>query len=116
MTRSKFLVPAITAALLIGSQGLVTRSIYASPMHSNPDAHALKTGKQVKLNVSNSSSETLQLMIGETSMTVAPGATVAVSAAEGTKIVNVEATKSHAAGEVITQVSKSLAGATLRIS
>ena len=112
MFRSKLIVPAVLSACFLG---LVPTSLYASPLHLAP-THAFLGSKLVKLSVCNSSAQALQLKIGETAMTIAPGATVPVSAEVGAKIVNVEATSTHAAGEVITEVSKTLSGAILRIS
>ena len=116
MFRNKLMVSALSTVCLLSSQALFATAASASPLRANVNVQAFKGPKLVKLSLANASTETIHLMVGEEAMSLEPGKTVQINVATGTKIVNVDATKTHGANEMITQVSKELSGATLRIS
>lgn len=115
MLRSKFIVPALSALCLLGSQAVLPAA-FASPARTHAPLHAYAGVKTVKLRLTNNSGEVMKIQAGEAPITVEPGQTVKLNVAVGTKIVNLDATKSHAAGEVLTQVSTALDGATIKVS
>jgi hypothetical protein len=115
MFRTKLMVSSLLAVSVLSSQAALAASMKASPLRVEVRIPAPAGARMVRLYIANATTEKLQLKIGETPLTIDPGATVNVIAAEGSKIVNVEATATHAAGVVFSQVTKSLSGATLRI-
>jgi hypothetical protein len=117
MFRSKLIVPALVVACLLGSQAVVPSVASASVLRAADHSVLPMFGnKVVKLSLANNTSNALDVKVGETPMTIAPGATVQVSAPAGTKIVVATATSSHAAGDVLAEVSSELSGATIRIN
>ena len=115
MFRNKLILSAaLAAACLVASQ-----STFAAPVaavHGTGMGHMFLGSKMVKLSIANSGTEPLNLMLGTQAMTIQPGKTVDVQAAVGSSITVVNDTRSHKAGDVITQVTKDLSGATLRVS
>lgn len=112
MFRTKMIASALSAVCVLSSLAPVAS---ATVLRTNSAAHMFLGSKTVKLSLHNASTETMTVTCGAQSMTIEPGKTVEVNAAVGTNLVNVNETKTHKAGEVLTQVSKDLSGATLHI-
>lgn len=116
MLRSKLMVPAVTAVCLFASQALLPVAYAAAPFAAGTPGHAFIGAKMVKMHVTNESTAPLKIQAGDQPITIEPGKSVDLNLAIGTRIVNIEATPTHAAGEVLVQVSGSLSGATLKVS
>jgi hypothetical protein len=121
MFRSKLIVPALAVACLLGSQAVIPSMALASgPVRAivatAPSATTSAKTKMVHLNLANKSSSPLDVTVGETPVTVAAGETVKLSAPAGAKIVVATATATHAAGDLLAQVSSDLSGATININ
>jgi hypothetical protein len=116
MFRSKLIVPALSIACLFAAQAVVPTLAMASPLRTNLSIQPSLNTHMVNLNVANSTNAALDIKVGETAMTIAPGKTVKVSAAPGTKITVVTASGTHEAGSLLAEVSSSLSGATIRIN
>ena len=115
MLRSRIAVPVVSALCLLALQASVPVA-YASPVRASANMHAFVGTKMVKLHLTNNTGETLKVQMGNTSMTIEAGQTVDLNVSAGTKIVNLEATKNHAAGEILTEVSSAISGATIKVS
>lgn len=109
MFRSKLMIPALTVCIF-ASQAILTAAYAATP------GHATTAIKLVKLHVANKSSAPMKLQVGEEAISIEPGKSIDLNVAVGTRIINVDATAKHAAGEVLAQVTTALSGATLQIS
>lgn len=116
MFRSKLIVPALSVACLFASQAVLPTVAMASPVKTVPSLHATFGKHMVNLNLANSTSAPLDVKVGETPMTIAPGKTVKISAAPGTKITLATASGTREAGVVLAEVSGELSGATIRIN
>jgi|GEM_PF-2610787 len=117
MFRSKLIIPALSVMCLLGSQAVVPSIAMAeSPLRAIVAAQPLAGAKMVHLNLANSTGSPLDLLIGETAVTLAVGETVKVSAPAGAKITVATASTNHAAGSVLAQISKDLSGATIRVN
>ncbi|WP_213804353.1 hypothetical protein [Granulicella sp. dw_53] len=72
--------------------------------------------KTVKLSLRNDSGTTLELRAGDSVMQLEAGKTLNVSLPAGTRISTNTATKTHAAGDLLVEVTPTLSGATIAIS
>ena len=116
MFRSKLIVPALSVACLFAAQAVVPAVAMASPLHANVSVQPMFGTKMVNLNLTNNTTTTLEVKVGETPMTIAAGQTVKVSAAAGTKIIYVNTSATHTAGTVLAQLSGEMSGATIRVN
>jgi hypothetical protein len=88
----------------------------AAPAAGNGPLHAvLNVGKTIKFSLRNDTKVSMKVMAGETEITLAPGKSVSVKLATGTKIVSEQATETVPAGSVLTVVTNALDDATLAI-
>lgn len=114
MFRSKLFVSALSVACLVSAQAVLVPSAVASPFHfKSAGAPGVKL---VHLSLKNNGTEALRVKLGETEMTVQAGKTVPLALVAGTRIVNLDAVKNHAAGELLNVVSTDIAGATITIN
>lgn len=116
MLRRKLIVPALSVAMLLVSQAVVPFVASASPLHPVVPVHAKFGTKMVHLSLANNTTSAVEIMVGETPMSIAPGQTVKVNISAGTKIVMTAASGTHEAGSVLAQVSNEMSGATIRIN
>jgi hypothetical protein len=117
MFRSKLIVPALTFSCLLASQAVVPTVALASPLHMHLAAQPSFGGiKMVKLSLANNTSAPIDVKVGDTPMTIAPGKTVPVSAPAGTEITMTTAVPTHAAGSVLGKISPEMSGATIHVN
>jgi hypothetical protein len=116
MFRSKLIVPVLSVVCLLASQAVVPTLAVASPLRTNISMQPFFGAKMVKLSLANNTKSPLDIKVGDTAMTIAPGATMPVAAPAGTKITFATAVTTHAAGEVLTQLSPELSGVTIRVN
>jgi hypothetical protein len=77
--------------------------------------HASSHVKKVQLALRNDSGTSMEFMVGNDVVTLDAGKTVALNILVETRIVLDKANSTHAAGELIAEVSKDLDGATLHV-
>jgi hypothetical protein len=116
MFRSKLIVPALSVACLLASQAVVPTLVLASPLRANLSVQPMFRTKMINLNLANNTSSPLDIKVGDTPMTIAPGKTMPVSAPAGTKITVATAITSHAVGAVLAEMSSELSGVTIRVN
>jgi hypothetical protein len=116
MFRSKLIIPALSAVCLFSSQAVVPPPVMASPLRTNLSIQPIFGNKMVKLNLANNTGSPLDVKVGDTPMTIAPGKTVPVSAPAGTKITVVTAFATHGVGTVLAEISPDMSGATIRVN
>jgi hypothetical protein len=106
------LATSIAALALIAAPAL-----HASPLSIKSPIHAAfgKT-KTVSVSFHNASAAPLELKVGDNLMTVAPGQTLSLHLAAGTRVLANSATAMLQAGALITEVAPYLDGATLNIN
>jgi hypothetical protein len=113
MKRHNFLTVAVVATSL-----LAVPAIYAAPASISSPVHAMfgktKTNN-VKLNLRNDTTSSLQILVGDKPMTLEPGKLVNLEVPVGTRIVANSATPNHAVGSLIEEVIKDHSGATIAI-
>jgi hypothetical protein len=113
MNRLNRLTVAVIATSL-----LAVPSVYASTVNVSSPIHAF-FGKQksttVKINLRNDTGSSMDVKVGDTLMTLAPGKPVSVNLPVGTRIVATTATANYQAGSVIEEVISSHDGATIVI-
>ncbi|WP_263381951.1 hypothetical protein [Granulicella arctica] len=104
---------AVSVALI----GLsASTAMYAASTSMPVPVHAMfsKT-KTITVNLRNDSAVAMELKVGEDVLTIEAGKTVAVKVPVGTRITANAATPMHSAGDLVSQVSSELNGATLGI-
>jgi len=112
MNRRSVMGVIVMAASLVSAQ-----AVYAAPVSFRVPVHAMFLGtKTVSFKLLNKTASPLKVKVGESEMTLEPGKVTDVKAAIGAQIVNVEATSSKQAGELIVTASSELSGATISIS
>jgi hypothetical protein len=116
MFRSKLIVPALSVVCLLASQAVVPTLAVASPLRTNISMQPFFGAKMVKLSLTNNTSNPVDIKVGDSPMTIAPGKTQLVTAPAGTMITFVSAVSNHAAGAVLTQLSTDMSGATIHIN
>jgi hypothetical protein len=91
-------------------------AVYAASSSMPIPVHAMfsKT-KLISVSLRNDSTESMELKVGDNVMTLAAGKTVAVKVPVGTRILANATTSTHQAGDLVSQVSNELDGATLGI-
>ncbi len=72
--------------------------------------------KTVKLNLRNDPGTNLELRAGDSVMHLEAGKTLTLDLPAGTRILTNTATKTHAAGDLLVEVTNTLSGATVAIS
>ncbi|HEX9201406.1 MAG TPA: hypothetical protein VF865_17750 [Acidobacteriaceae bacterium] len=107
--RNRFVFAAIVVAGLA-----VPSAVYAAPVDVPTPVHAMPIkGKTVKLALRNDSGSPVELKVGDQVMSLDAGKSVALKLPAGTRILMNTPTPTHAAGELITEVSTALNNATL---
>ena len=99
---------------LLASPAIHAASLFRHDAGSASTAAA--KGKMISFHIRNASATALVLKAGDQQITIAPGETATVKAANGTPVTSVNDTAHFAAGSVVTTVSDSLKGNTLAIS
>jgi hypothetical protein len=107
---------SVLAASMVAVCALSVPTLHASSVNVAPPVHAFFGSKTVKLSVKNDSGVTIEIRAGESVMTLEAGKAMAVNLPVGTRVTTTTATKAHAAGDLLFEVSSSLSGATVRIS
>jgi hypothetical protein len=108
---------SVLAASMVAVCALSVPTLHASSVNVATPVHALfANAKGVKLSVKNDSGVTIEIRAGESVMTLEAGKAMAVNLPVGTRVTTTTATKAHAAGDLLFEVSSSLSGATVRIS
>jgi len=106
---SSLVIAAIATSLLAPS------AIFAAPaIHSPVNAMFSKT-KTIKFTLTNDSSSTMDLKVGDDLVKLDAGKSVNVNLPLGARVVANSATQFHQAGSVIAEVSNSLSGAIVHI-
>ena len=101
------------AAIVVAGLG-VPAIVNAAPVDVHTPASAMPIkGKIVKLALRNDSGSTVELKVGDQVMSLDAGKSVALKLPAGTRILMNTPTPTHAAGELITEVSTALSNATL---
>ncbi len=116
MFMSRVCAAACVVALFGASEG-----VYAFPMISARMPVSAMLGhasreKTVHFGLRNGTSAPLKLRCGDELMTVDPGKVVQVKLPVGSKITFAAASGSHAAGDVLEEVSSTLDGTTLAVN
>jgi hypothetical protein len=113
MKRHNLLTVAVVATSLCA-----VPAMYAAPASISSPVHAMfgktKTNN-VKLNLRNDTTSSLQILVGDKPMTLEPGKLVNLEVPVGTRIVANSATPNHAVGSLIEEVIKDHSGATIAI-
>jgi hypothetical protein len=113
---SKKMFAGLSVACLLTAQAAVPAIASASTLRAPAGMAAFFGSHTVKMSVHNATGGPLQIAVGDKSMTVEAGKTVEVSGMDGTPITVTVATRNHAAGEVLSHLSKDFAGATISVS
>ena len=111
--KRRILVSAVVSVASI----FASEAVYAAPAAAvSMPVHALfgKT-KLVNFNVRNDSATPLKLRCGDTLLTVEAGKTMDLHLPVGARVIAEEATNTHPAGSVITEVSSQISGATIAV-
>lgn len=117
MFTAKSIVPALVVVCLLGLQAAVpSASAASSPLRAIVAAQPVAGARMIHLNLANSTTNAMELKIGETPVTLAAGETIKVTAPAGAKIVLTAAVGERATGEVLAEVTNYLAGATIRLN
>jgi hypothetical protein len=90
--------------------------VYAAPASSDAPVHALLAkSKTVKVAMRNDSGSPVELKVGDQTLSIDAGKTVALKLPVGTRILVNAATPKHPAGELLAEVSAELDNATIAI-
>ncbi len=106
----------LATAVLVVSSVFASEAVYAAPATLPLGVHAFfaKT-KMVSFALRNETGVPLKLKAGDDVMTLEVGKTINLKLPAGSSVTAEEATKNHAAGSLITQVSHDLSGATIAV-
>ena len=100
--------------MVLGASLLASEAVYAAPVAVYSPMHAMySTGKLVKFNVHNATTEPIKVKAGDAEMTLPPGKDVPLKLPLGSKVVVEEASTHYSPGSVLTVVSDDLSEATL---
>jgi hypothetical protein len=105
---------SVLTAMVLGASLLASEAVYAAPVAVYSPMHAMySTGKLVKFNVHNATTEPIKVKAGDAEMTLPPGKDVPLKLPLGSKVVVEEASTHYSPGSVLTVVSDDLSEATL---
>lgn len=104
----------VFCAVLAGASVVSSGSLFASPLRiAMPGRAMFAKAKLVKMSLRNEGTAPITLKVGDDNMTLEPGTTKGVELPEGTRILRADAT--GAAGKLVVQVSRELAGITIAL-
>jgi hypothetical protein len=99
----------VMVASLIGSQ-----AVYAQPAAFHVPVHAIfAKSKMVSFTLSNQTKETVQVTVSGNTMSIEPGKSTNVKAAEGEKVLAANTTAHYAEGSVIVVASSAISQANI---
>lgn len=106
----------LATAVLVVSSLCASPAIFAAPAAMPMPVHAMfgKT-KMVTFNLRNDTATPLKLKAGDSLVTIDAGKTLNLKLPAGTNVTTEEASATHPAGTVITQVTNDLAGVTIAV-
>ncbi|HEY4381316.1 MAG TPA: hypothetical protein VGN01_13275 [Acidobacteriaceae bacterium] len=106
----------VTAIATVTAGLFVSASAYAAPSTIPAPVHAMfAKGKTVKLAVRNDSGSAMELKVGEQTMSLEVGKTLALQLPVGTRILVNSSTATHKAGDLVAEVSTDLSNMTIAL-
>jgi molybdopterin-binding protein len=107
--------PILAASVAIVSLA-VSPTVYAAPANLNVPVHAIfvKT-RMITMSVRNDSKNPIELKVGEQVMTVAPGKSLSVHVAVGTRILANAPSGNYQTGDVLADVTADMSDTTLAL-
>lgn len=109
MTRRIVMGTMVMVASLVSSA-----AVYAQPVAVKVPVHAIFAHtKLVSFTLSNQTKETVQVTVNGNTLSIEPGKSTSVKAADGEKVIAANSTEHYAAGSVIVVASSAIAQANI---